>query len=318
MSAKSSKSSLVSIFKTGNVVNTALVTGASGYLGAHVARQLLAAGWRVVALLRLDSRLADDLSRQVVRVDYDGTLASLTAAFGHGPIDVVVHLASAVVGVHRADQVDAILDANVRLPTQLLESMRQAGCPRIVNTGTFWQHCNSDDYAPVNLYAATKQAFEDIAAAYVANDAIWMCTLVLFDTYGANDPRAKIMRLLVEAIGATEPLLLSPGEQMLDLAHAEDIADAFVVAAARMVSGYGSGQERFRVSGTRLPLKALVERVRILADAPLNVQLGARPYRPREIMEPVLEAIPPLPGWAARRMLDDDIIAMIRAIRRDG
>ncbi len=298
-------------------MKTALVTGASGYLGGHVARQLLAAGWRVVAFVRTGSRLPDDLSRQVVRADDDGTAASVTAAFAAAPVDVVVHLASAVISVHRADQVDAILDANIRLPTRLLEAMRQGGCRRIVNTGTFWQHCNSDDYAPVNLYAATKQAFEDIATAYVANDAIWICTLVLFDTYGADDPRAKIVRLLVEAIGAPDPLLLSPGEQMLDLTHAVDVAEAFVVAATRMANDTACAQERFQVGGTRLSLKALVERVRALADAPLNVQLSARPYRAREIMTPISVAIPPLPGWTAQRVLDDEISAMIHATRRD-
>lgn len=298
-------------------MKTALVTGASGYLGGHVARRLLAAGWRVVALVRTGSRLPDDLSEQVTRADYDGTVASITAAFASGPVDVVLHLASAVVGIHRADQVDAILEANVRLPTQILEAMRQGECRRMVNTGSFWQHCNSDGYAPVNLYAATKQAFEDIAAAYVANDEIRTCTLVLFDTYGADDPRAKIVRLLVQAIGADDPLLLSPGEQVLDLTHAADIADAFVVAAARLLDDDGAAQERFRVSGTRMSLKDLVARVRVLADAPLNVQLGARPYRSREIMEPVLETIPPLPGWAAQRVLDNEIAAMIRIILRD-
>lgn len=297
-------------------MKTALVTGASGYLGGHVARRLLAAGWRVVALVRTDSRLPDDLSEKVTRADYDGTAASIAAAFANELVDVVVHLASAVVGTHRADQVDAILDANVRLPTQMLEAMRQGDCRRIVNTGSFWQHCNSDDYAPVNLYAATKQAFEDIAAAYVANDEIRICTLVLFDTYGADDPRAKIVRSLVEAIGADDPLLLSPGEQVLDLTHALDIADAFVVAAARMAYGDGAAEERFRISGTRVSLKDLVARVQVLADAPLNVQLGARPYRSREIMEPVLEAIPPLPGWAAQRVLDDELATMIRTISR--
>lgn len=298
-------------------MKTALVTGASGYLGGHVVQRLLAAGWRVVVFVRTGSRLPDDLARQVVRADDDGTAASVTAAFAIAPVDVVVHLASAVIGVHRADQVDAILDANIRLPTRLLEAMRQGGCRRIVNTGTFWQHCNSNDYAPVNLYAATKQAFEDIAAAYVANDGIRMCTLVLFDTYGADDPREKIVRLLVEAIGAPNPLLLSPGEQILDLTHAADVAEAFFLAATRIISEAGGAQERFRVGSTRLTLRALVERVDALADAPLNVQLGARPYRAREIMMPVGAAIPPLPGWAAQRVLDDEIAAMIHNARGD-
>lgn len=292
-------------------MRTALITGASGYLGGHVARRLLADGWRVLALLRASSQLASDLDRRVTPVRYDGTLASIQAAFATMPVDVVIHLASAVVANHNADQLDAILDANVRLPTQLLEAMRAGSCKRFVNTGTFWQHCNSDDYAPVNLYAATKQAFEDLARTYVENDGVTFHTLMLFDTYGTDDPRRKIMQLLIDAIGAPAPLLLSPGGQTLDLTHVDDIADAFVSAAERMLAGNPNPWGKWRVSGTRLTLKQLVELVAQVATTPPNVTLGARPYREREIMMPIDQAIPILPDWKPGHQLTDAIRRMI-------
>lgn len=295
-------------------MKTAFLTGASGYLGGHVARTLLAKGWRVVALCRPGSSLSDDLAAAVVRVDYDGTSASISTALAAERVDVVLHLAAAVVGVHGADQVDAIIDANVRMPTHLLEAMRRSDCRRIVNTGTFWQYCNTDDYSPVNLYAATKQAFEDIAQAYVVNDAIRICTLILFDTYGIDDTRRKIVRLLVDAIDSSTPLDLSPGDQILDLTDAADVADAFVLAAERMLEGTGGECERFGISGTRLSLKELVECTRSLAQAPLNVRLGTRPYRDREIMVPI-DSLPTLPGWTTRQNLDDVILAMLAARR---
>lgn len=298
-------------------MKTALVTGASGYLGGHVARKLLAEGWRVIALVRSSSRLADDLVVQVVPAEYDGTLKSVRRAFRHGHINVVIHLASAVVGVHTSEQLDEIIDANIRLPTYILEAMRESSCTHIINTGSFWQYCNSDTYTPVNLYAATKQALEDIARAYVENDGMTMSTLVLFDTYGADDPRKKIVQLLVEAADAPEPLLLSPGEQILDLTHSADVAEAFVTAAGRIMHEAGPKLERFRVSGTRLSLQALVELTQRLAGTPLNVRLGARNYREREIMVPVQNALPSLPGWTARHRLDHDISAMLEARRRN-
>lgn len=291
-------------------MRTALVTGVSGYLGGHVARRLLAEGWRVIALVRPGSMMADDLSGSVQRAEYDGTQASAVDAFALAPIDVVVHLASAVVTNHTADQVDLILDANIRFPVHLLEAMRQSACKLFVNTGTFWQHCNSDAYLPVNLYAATKQAFEDIARAYVENDGVRLCTLILFDTYGADDPRRKILRLLAEAVDAPEPLLMSPGEQMLDLTHAHDVAAAFAVACRRLLQAGSAAEERFRVSGVRLTLKELVALVERSAGKALNIRLGARPYREREIMDPITR-LPVLPGWAPAHSLPGEIAAML-------
>ncbi len=299
-------------------MKTALVTGASGYLGGHVTRRLLTQDWRVLVLLRPGSMLPGDIAERVERVDYDGTLASAEEAFAQAPVDVVLHLASAVVSVHTADQLDTILDANIRLPTHLLEAMRGSACRRFVNTGSFWQHCNSDAYCPVNLYAATKQAFEDIARAYVENDGLQLATLILFDTYGADDPRRKIVRLLTEAAGAAEPLRLSPGDQLLDLTHAEDVAQAFVVAGERLLTQETATHERFRVSGQRITLKQLVALVNEVAGSPISVELGATPYRPREIMQPIADAVPPLPGWVPKRDLPSEIRLMISAARSDG
>jgi len=290
-------------------MKTALVTGASGYLGGHVARRFLAEGWRVVALVRPGSVLPADLAGRVLRADYDGTQASAERAFACAPVEVVAHLASAVIGVHARDQVDAILDANVRFPVHLLEAMRHGSCKCIVNTGSFWQHCNSDNYAPVNLYAATKKAFEDIAQAYVANDGLRICTLVLFDTYGADDPRKKIVRLLVEAIDSPASLAMSPGDQILDLTHANDVAAAFVVAAGHLLRDRHEGQ-RFMVTGERVSLRDLVARVAQLADRPPHVELGRRPYRDNEIMNPI-SSLPPLPGWRREHSLDEEIRAML-------
>lgn len=294
-------------------MKAALVTGVSGYLGGHVARRLLAEGWHVVALTRPGSRLAYDLKGRVLRADYDGTPESIGNAFGSAPIDVVVHLASAVVAVHAPNELDAILDANIRLPAQLLEAMRQGTCKRFVNTGTFWQHRNADDYAPVNLYAATKQAFEDLARTYVDNDGISFATLVLFDNYGDDDPRRKIVQLLTEAVSAPEPLPLSPGDQLLDLTHAKDVANAFLVMCERMLRPSPARWERFRVSGTRLTLKQLVTLIERVAGMRPNVAFGAYPYRDREIMVPVERSLAPLPGWVPCHALDEGIARVLAA-----
>ena len=69
------------------------------------------------------------------------------------------------------------MSSNITFGTQLVEAMVANGCYQFVNTGTSWQHYENDEYNPVNLYAATKQAFEDILRYYVETSALRVITL---------------------------------------------------------------------------------------------------------------------------------------------
>jgi nucleoside-diphosphate-sugar epimerase len=62
--------------------------------------------------------------------------------------------------------------------------MQAAGIRRLVNAGTTWQHYLGQVYDPVNLYAATKQAFEAILKFYTSTRDFQAITLELTDTYG--------------------------------------------------------------------------------------------------------------------------------------
>ena len=94
-----------------------------------------------------------------------------------------------------------------------------------------WQHFGTPDYRPVNLYAATKQAFEDVLAYYADAQGIAAVTLELYDTYGPGDPRRKLIRILFEAARSGEPIQLSPGEQVIELLHVDDAVPRIVKEA---------------------------------------------------------------------------------------
>ena len=64
---------------------------------------------------------------------------------------------------------------------RLVEALAQGGCGTFVNTGSAWQHVDGEPYRPKSLYAATKQAFEDIVHFYAgaaarSASARWSCT----------------------------------------------------------------------------------------------------------------------------------------------
>jgi nucleoside-diphosphate-sugar epimerase len=192
------------------------------------------------------------------------------------------------------------VEANVLFGTQVLEAMARHHIPYLVNTGTSWQHFLNQSYSPVNLYAATKQAFEDILRFFVQSGSLTAITLKLFDTYGAGDPRRKLFALLREAARSQQPLAMSAGEQFINLVHVDDVARAFLVAANRLFSGLVAGHEVYAVSsGNPIPLRELVELCERVGGVPIPVAWGKRPYRQREVMEPWSTG-ETLPGWFAR------------------
>jgi nucleoside-diphosphate-sugar epimerase len=224
--------------------------------------------------------------------------------------DVVFHLASHFLAQHRPEDVTPLIRSNVLFGAQLLEAMANHGAFRLVNAGTSWQHYESRDYSPVNLYAATKQAFEDILRYYAEGGSLRAVSLNLFDSYGPGDPRPKLFTLLRRVAEQGEVLEMSPGEQLIDLVYIDDIVDCFVRAADRLLAGQVTCHERYAVtSGSPVKLRELVELYARVIGKPLPIAWGGRPYRPREVMVPWHTGMT-LPGWQPRVGLAEGLARM--------
>ena len=274
----------------------ALVTGGSGFIGGRLLTRLLDQGHKVTALVRGDPAGRLDPRASAERIDGSASLGDIVGRAAH---EVVFHVASAVVVEHSPEAIADIVQANVTFPTQLLEAMTRHGVRRFVNTGTSWQHHDGGEaYRPSNLYAATKQAFEDIAVFYNDAHRIGIANLKLFDVYGPSDPRSKIMPLLLRVLRSGEPLGMSPGDQVLDMVHVDDVVEAYLAAALWLADNPGV-METFAVrSGENHRLRDIVATLADVAGRPLPIVWGGRPYRDREVMTPWCGE-KALPGWKA-------------------
>lgn len=279
--------------------HTALVTGATGYIGTKLCERLLAEGWNVQVITRMQGRqLSEALQERVISHTYDGSTDSLVTAITKAQPTVVFHLASLFIAEHRTEQVTELIASNVLFGTQLVEACVRNGVRFFINTGTSWQHYRSDAYDPVCLYAATKQAYEDILDFYADAFDLKVITLKLFDTYGPDDPRPKLLNLLLRALETGEPLGMSPGEQQIDLVHIDDVTKAFSLAAHRLILKENRREHERYVVATRDPISVrdLVAAISEASDKTLDVTFGDRSYRSREVMKTCL-AGDWLPGW---------------------
>jgi len=300
----------------------AVITGISGYIGSNLARRLVHTGeWLVAGIiphaadLALIADIKDQLDLFVCRDDVFALGDFLKAFDGATGSTTVFHLAAYFVAEHVPEQVATLVNANILFGTQVLEAMCLAGIHKIVNTGTSWQHYENQEYNPVCLYAATKEAFEKIIRFYIEARKFEVITLALFDTYGSDDPRNKIMNLFAKIAKSGECFSISPGEQELDFVYIDDVIDAYLCADVLLGLG-GYGDNTYSVAtGNALRLKDIALLYEQVFGVKLNIDWGKKSYRAREVMK-VWSKGNTLPGWQPRYLLAEGLHLLKKKVQR--
>lgn len=266
-----------------------LITGATGFIGKHLVRKMKEKH-ELHVLVRPESSF-QDLAIPNVFVFSDNT-EELGEYMKKYKIDGIIHLASLYISEHKSEQIKDIVLSNIYLGTALLEACALAGTKWFLNTGSIWQNFNSPDYSdeyhPVNLYAASKQAFMTMAQYYVETYNIRFCTLKLCDTYGPNDTRRKIYALFHQIAESGEILDMSPGEQKLDIVHINQVTYCFEKLADYLNVGKELRKEYVVTSGKQFTLKELASQYEEEHNVKLNINWGGRQYRKREVMKPYI------------------------------
>ena len=296
------------------VENIAVVTGATGFIGSNLTKRLLDDGWEVHLIVRPGSGLEQiqGISNKVNFHKYDGSVDCLADTFKSVKPTVVFHLASLFIAQHETKDIEPLIKSNLLFPTQLIEAMTLNDVFNLINTGTSWQHFEDNTYSPVCLYAATKQSFEAILQFYIETTNLKTITLKLFDTYGPDDPRPKLIPLLGKLAKGQHSIAMSPGEQLIDILYIDDVIDAYMIAAGRLLANEAEKSESYALSSAEpVNLKELVAIYSQVVNKELPIDWGSRSYRSREVMIPWSKG-KPLPGWKPKVGLKEGIKKVIK------
>ncbi|MFK4658796.1 SDR family NAD(P)-dependent oxidoreductase [Bradyrhizobium barranii] len=221
-----------------------LVTGAAGFIGFHVARQLLAEGRPVVGLDNLNSyydpalkqaRLAllrNDSRFAFVEADL-ADRETIAALFARHRFDKVVHLAAQAGVRYSIDHPHTYADSNLQGFLNVLEGCRNNSCRHLVyassssvygaNTKLPFAVQDRTDH-PVSFYAATKKANELMAQSYSHLYRLPVTGLRFFTIYGPWGRPDMALFLFVNAIMAERPIrLFNHGKMRRDFTYIDDV-----------------------------------------------------------------------------------------------
>lgn len=291
-----------------------VISGVNGFAGRHVAKRLLKAGYQVHGIVRPTSDvepLRNLVSNQVAIHTYDENKDDLRKIINNIKPNLICHLAACVQTGHVYEDVRNMINSNITFGTCLAEAAISSNCNKIINASTYWTHYNNESYNPVNLYAATKEAFKNILSYYEEACGLQVVTLDMFDNYGRDDTRRKVFNLLRRAIIYGETLEMSDCTQLVNFLHVDDLADAFYFTADRMLKDSSFKGCYTVAASASVPLKDIVDIFKEYAGEKLHVNIGARPSRKREVMVPWDKGTM-LPGWKARIELRDGVGEFLR------
>lgn len=284
-----------------------LITGATGFIGKNLIKSL-EQEYNIFLLIRETTDLTSASNYNYFC--FKDNIDELSNYIKKNNITGVVHLASLYVAQHKSDQVKDIILSNVYLGTAIIEASIQAGVDWFINTGTFWQNYihDKEEYCPVNLYAASKQAFADMAKFYTESYPIKFVTLKICDTYGPKDTRRKILNLFKDISITGESLDMSEGNQVLDILFIDDVINGFekLIDMMKKPNLEIIRDEYVLTSSKKYSLKDLANIFTEITGQNLNINWGKKEYRKREVMIP-WERGSKLPNWEPLYTLEEGI-----------
>ncbi|HLW64534.1 MAG TPA: SDR family NAD(P)-dependent oxidoreductase [Gemmataceae bacterium] len=306
---------------------TVLVTGASGFIGANVVRQLLAEGHRVHVILRsgtLPWRLADVGARQLTVHPADlNDSATVRRAFRAAQPKVVLHLATHGAYESQAEG-RAILQTNIVGSYNLLQICAENEVRLFVNAGSSSEYGFQPEpmheemkLTPNSFYAVAKAAQTHLCALFAQRTAMAVACFRLFSVYGPWEEPTRLIPTMVRRARAGLPLeMVDPGIAR-DFVYVQDVVAALVDFPRLMdlrgeIINLGTGVET--------TLAEVVATVKELLDSSSEVRWAAmapRHWDSRHWVADPTRAVQRL-GWVPRCTFRQGLARMARWMQTTG
>jgi nucleoside-diphosphate-sugar epimerase len=260
-----------------------LLTGATGFLGSEILKQLLDRGDTVVALKRSTSnthKIRSCLSHSNCYV-FDIDSNDPEEIFKKYTIDTIIHTATEY--GRGTTPLYSILSANLILPLRLAELGLKSGAKCFINTDSFFNK-SGNSYSNLLNYSLSKKSLL-IWLNKIAGE-IKIINVVLEHIYGPYDGESKFVEQMIQkiAIKPEEYVPLTHGHQKRDFIFIHDAVQAYM----KLVDYGRNNAFRFETfelgSGESIQIRDFLRIIKNKSNSPTKLGFGEIEYRADEIM----------------------------------
>lgn len=281
--------------------DTILLTGATGFLGSHILKNLLDNNFNVIILKRSFSntwRIDDILDKTIA---YDVDKVDIEKTFKENKIDIVIHTATKY--GRKNESFLEILDSNLFFPLKLLDLSLRYNVKTFLNTDTTaYNHF-------INYYSLTKMQF--VEWLKLLDNKIRIFNLKLEYIYGEADDTSKFLpMLIINLLKGVNTIDLTPGNQERDFIYIEDVVNAYIDIILEK-DNFSNGFYEYSIgSGESIKIKDLVLLIKKMTNNEVTqLNFGALQYRSNEIMysKANIKKIRDEVGWTPKFSLEEGL-----------
>jgi nucleoside-diphosphate-sugar epimerase len=253
-----------------------LITGASGFIGRKLVERLVLEKNEVAIYSR---KIACNFPDSVKI--FAGEINALTESIQAFAPNYVFHLAGFSIYPQNSGDRESLWEANVLFGAKLVEILKNNKNVVFVNFNTSLAYQGIGIY-PHSYYAMTKACFLQTLSYYTEKNYFKAFNLILYNVYGVNDTTKRAINYIIDSLDANNSVLMSPGEQILDFIHVDDVIQLCVELLKQTPS---IPKEDIHVgTGRGITLKETAHLISALSGKQTNIVFGGLPYRDDEKM----------------------------------
>lgn len=264
-----------------------LITGITGFLGSHIAENLIANNINVIGLKRKSSNLwrCEDFKNQInwVNISDDGSFLNQLTSYS---FDTIIH--AAWIGVESNDRDNWTEQIkNINFFVELLEVAKILEIKKIIFLGSQAEYGNINSKIPensetnaLNAYAATKLACLEILKSFSATNNINWIWLRLFSVFGEKENSNWLIPSLINSMLNKNEMDFTLGEQKYAYLYVKDYAEIMKKIVLENVDAgiYNISSNEVRT------IRSIIEDIKSIVNPEFRLNFGALAYRSGQSM----------------------------------
>lgn len=264
------------------VMRKAIVTGANGFIGTALCKELSAQGVQVIAIVRNESANINSIKDvEGIRIVYSdlSQFGNLASAILDRDVDVMYHLAwIGSAGPLRGNE--EVQLKNVQYTCDAVRACKEMNCKKFVFASSIMEYeiaavMESTRTPGINTLYSTAKIAADYMAKTIAGDlGIEYMRVVISNIYGVGELSPRLINTSIRKMLNGEHCAFSAGEQMYDFIYITDAAKAFVALGD---CGKANGTY-YLGSQNPKPLKEFLIEMKDAVDPDIEIGLGEIPF----------------------------------------